>query len=560
MSLWSRIMNRSGQQVANAETPQPEQGKDAPPKTGALVLPRRRDHYPACMTVFKSERIQAILMSAMSGDPAELDTLITDMLIHDAHLRSVSRTRRLAVTGLPWEIITAEEAGQVPDENEDAKLAETTCDFCRQVFRKMRGLDKGLRHLAEAAGRGTAVVAPEWQLDKTGNYLIARIQPVAFTQLRSDSEEPWRLRVMLDDEDGTGVPLDEFPRGQFVVHTPELLGDSHWMGGLYVASVLGYIGKRWGWRAWLAAVEMFGQPFRIAKYPPGASEELKTEMLKMLQEMGAFGGGVWAQGSDLELVESNNKGEWPHERLCNFTDRAYSKVWLGSTLTVEIGETGGANAAAQTHNEVRQDIRDDDIANESETIREQILKPLVAVNFGPDAPVPCFRRVTEETPDIVREGNVLDIAVNKLGMKVPVSHAVAVLGVPVVEGFDDESALEGTSAGAGMLGGFSMGDVAANSRKTTRIANAGRDAKKTANVLAEWSTSATAFMARADSSIAQLIDVMATAIAELPSDASEDDVAKAIASVVPEVDIDDLENVLGALAEAGVLHGAEGNA
>ena len=90
----------------------------------------------------------------------------------------------------------------------------------------------------------------------------------------------------------------------------------------------------------------------------------------------------------------------------------------------------GSLAATQIHENVRQNILTDDIRKEGRTIRRDLLTPITQLRFGPDAPVPFFRRTLEETSSPKELADILDKAVNQLGLKVPASWAHDALGVP----------------------------------------------------------------------------------------------------------------------------------
>jgi phage gp29-like protein len=79
---------------------------------------------------------------------------------------------------------------------------------------------------------------------------------------------------------------------------------------------------------------------------------------------------------------------------------------------------------------VRQDLREDDLRKEARTIRNQLLRPLVALRFGVDAPVPYFRRRPKPIGGLSEFASLLSSAVNDLGLRVPAEWAHESLGIP----------------------------------------------------------------------------------------------------------------------------------
>ena len=98
-------------------------------------------------------------------------------------------------------------------------------------------------------------------------------------------------------------------------------------------------------------------------------------------------------------------------------------------------------AASRVHEGVRQDILADDIRKEGRTIRRDLLTPVTRLRFGPDAPVPFFRRKPRPPTDLPELAEVLEVAVNQLGMNVPLGWARETLGIP--NGSDGEETVPG---------------------------------------------------------------------------------------------------------------------
>jgi phage gp29-like protein len=93
------------------------------------------------------------------------------------------------------------------------------------------------------------------------------------------------------------------------------------------------------------------------------------------------------------------------------------------------------------HETVRQDILGDDIRKEGRTLRRDLLGPLTRFRFGPDIPVPYFRRKLKQPREVTDVAAMLDVAVNRLGVDVPAGWALDALGIP--QGAEGESILRG---------------------------------------------------------------------------------------------------------------------
>jgi phage gp29-like protein len=194
---------------------------------------------------------------------------------------------------------------------------------------------------------------------------------------------------------------------------------------------MAYMGKHFAVKDWLVFAEVFGMPVRIARYEPSATPEEKRELLRMLESMGADAAGIFSKAVELQFIEAGRgRTPPPYELLCEFFNREMSKAWLGETLTTDTVGSTAAFAATAVHNEIRLELRQDDIQKEGRTIRCDVLAPIVRMELGPDAPAPFFRRKFSPPRDLRELADVLKIAVNDLGIRIPQRWVHEALGVP----------------------------------------------------------------------------------------------------------------------------------
>lgn len=425
MTLTKRIVNSFKRRFTND-----------PPRTGQLVQPRVEDSwrdYPA--DGLTPTRMAAILRASDDGAMDESMQLYEQMEEKDAHLFSVANTRRIALTGLDWQILSA--AQEHPDV--DRGRADEAADYCRESLGRLECFDDTLQHLSLALGRNIAVAELVWDAND-GRHTLVDILPIDFTRLTFDDLD--RLRLLTKDEPIHGI---DPPANKFIVHTPHSATGHPTRGGLSRVSALAYLGKHFAMKDWLVFAEVFGMPVRIARYEPSATPQEKRELLDMLQSLGSDAAAIFSKAVELEIVEPRKaSGAAPYEAICGFFNREMSKAWLGQTLTVETTGQTGTFAAAQIHNEVRLDLREDDIRKEARTLRRDLLRPLAQLRFGRDVPVPFFRRKLDVPRDLRELSEVLATAVNQLGMNVPARWAHETLGIP--QAADDEPRLATSQA------------------------------------------------------------------------------------------------------------------
>lgn len=391
--------------------------KPKSPDSKRLVRPWREDFARAHPSVGLSPvRMLALLHAADAGAPQLQFELFEEMLQRWPRLAAVEATRRLALTGLDWEILPDPAAPA-----DDPRAAETA-DFCRAALASLDNFRDALDQLAGAIAFGLAVAELVWDRGR-----LVDVTPVPYARLLADPHQPWRLRVRVEEEPALGVALDEYPN-KWIVHRPRPLPGRQFSAGLLRASALLYIAQNLSFKDWLTYSQIAGMPVRLGRYEPGMSDDDKRRLLDLLDALGTEAVAVMANNVEVQLLEPR-PGEKPYKPLQDYCNAEVTILWLGQNLTTDVADRG-SRAAAEIHDRVREDLLVDDVADESQTIRRDLLAPLVRTRFGHDAPVPVFRRALIQSVDTQVLADVLAVAVRDLGLRVPRRWAHGALGIP----------------------------------------------------------------------------------------------------------------------------------
>ena len=392
------------------------------PKPGRVIVPREEDSvrdYPS--VGLTPSRLAAVLREADDGSLATAMQLFEEMEEKDAHLFSVANTRRLALTGLDWHVVSAADVREGVDRGQ----AEETAAYCREILLDLDTFEEALQHLALATGRNISIAEIVWDVEG-GELRPVDIVPIDFARIVFDELDRWRIVTEEEPQDGVAPAPNKF-----IAHMPHSVSGHPQRGGLLRVTAMVYLAKNLALKDWMIFAEIFGMPIRIARYEPAATAEEKRELLTMLESLGSHAAGIFSRAIELQVIETNRgKAGPPYQLLIEFLNREMSKAWLGQTLTTDISGQSGSIAASQVHEGVRQDILTDDIRKEGRTIRRDLLTPVTRLRFGPDAPVPFFRRKPRPPTDLPELAEVLDVAVNQLGLGVPLGWARETLGIP----------------------------------------------------------------------------------------------------------------------------------
>jgi phage gp29-like protein len=401
-----------------------------------VIRPWRDDAVHAYPTVgITPARVLAMLQAADSGSPQLQFELFDEMLQKWPRLAAVEGTRRLALTGLDWEI--AAESGS-PRADADDRLSREAADFCRAALSRLDRFPETLTHLARAIGRGIAVAELVWE-DGT----LIDIVPVPYSRLVSDANEPWRLRVLTQESPSRGVALDEQPF-KWLVHQPMATPGRNFESGVLRASALLYIAQNLSFKDWLIYSQIAGMPIRVARFEPGMPEGEKQKLLKMLEALGTDAVAAISKNVELEMVESGTRSDKPYKPLQDYCNREITILWLGQHLTTDISGQG-SRAAAEIHDRVREDLLVNDMADESRTIRGQLLSRLVQAKFGDGVLAPRFQRSLIQSVDTKVLADTLAVAVRELGMRVPTRWVHRAMGIPEPAGDEPVLAIGGAA-------------------------------------------------------------------------------------------------------------------
>ncbi|MEK6798020.1 MAG: DUF935 family protein [Planctomycetota bacterium] len=379
------------------------------------------------------ERIEAILDSARSGYITEALEMFAEMEARDARLKSVAAIRRLALTGLDYEILSAAEggAGMV-----DKSLADEAAAYVRETLSDLGGqFAQALEHLATAIGPNLAVLEMVWE-----NARPIALVAIPNHRLTMDLQKSPHVRVITAGN-AQGIETDG---AKWVVHVPHAISGSPIDRSLAIAQVWIWLIKKLSLSDWATFCELFGMPLRIGKYRPAASPEEKRQLSDMLKNLGSAGWAMVSEASAIEFAESSQRTAGPYEAILNFCNREQAVLWLGGNLTSDTTGGTGTYGAATVQNEVRADLRNDDIQREARTVMGQIIGPMVAFKFpGRNVSLPIFRRVKPETVDRIAEANLFRAA-QAAGVRIPKAWAYKRLSIP--EPANNEESLEPVEA------------------------------------------------------------------------------------------------------------------
>lgn len=325
----------------------------------------------------KPGELASLLKDVDAGDIAAMVELNEEMEAKDAHLQGVANTRREAVTALDWSI-------EPDDKAEDQTLAKEAAEYCQAQLDAIKSWPETLEHFASAVGPGISVVELLWR----------RFELVGTVDVPGH-----RLERVIDSDKiginigGNDVVVATSPK--FAVYMPNRRAGFPLKVTITRAQALLYLIKHFSIADWSAFSDVYGIPKPVAIIDESATPKEKTDIEAFLSGMGGFSFAKFSDAlQDIKYITA--QGESPHSKLIDWAERKQSILYLGQTLTTEMGAVGSF-AAAKVHDNVRASILVSDVKKERRFIRNTILRPMVRFRFPrTNAPIPIFLRKVHE--------------------------------------------------------------------------------------------------------------------------------------------------------------------
>lgn len=362
------------------------------------------------------ERHPSRILQQRSLPGQRLGELYDHMLASDADLAAYFRKRHDAVLALPRRIVPAD----------GSTAAREIADFCRWAIAQVPSFATNLAHQLEACEKGIAVDEFLWERVPRGAYAGAWV-PVDLID-----RPMWRFAFRegaLHVRQALGGQLLEAPPGKFLVARYGTK-DSCWGHALLDELYWIWWVKKQVLKFYATHLDRWADPALVGRYKHrigGADAEATNEqdqatLLEAIETLRESAGIAIPQGLVLETLEAKRSGAATYEQLIALLTRAEATLVLGEVDTSGAAKGPGSFAKSQVSNEVRLEKVALDAHDLSAHLKDNLLRLLVGVNFGPDAPVPEWTIDTVEAEDRKLRGDGIQAL---LGMKQPVPRRYA---------------------------------------------------------------------------------------------------------------------------------------
>ncbi len=394
------------------------------------------------------ERLSGILQQAEFGDPYLYLELAEEIEEKDLHYLAVLSTRKNAVAQL--DVIVRAASNGADDQRAAAMVREMICAGPIQ-------LDSVLFDVLDAVGKGFSATEIMWDTSGrewfpaqlkwrdprwfafdwiSGEEILVRT--LKGEAVAAESGAQARLPTHFGGgglyaamSPGIGIQPMTAPLApyKFVTHLAKAKAGLPIRGGLARAAGWAYLFKNYVLKDWVTFTEVFGQPLRVGKYHPGASEQDKLALLNAVSRIGTDAAAIMPESMVIEFTEAHQNGSAElYERFCEYLDAQVSKAVLGQTLTTEMPNSGGSRAAAQVHEGVRRDLLNADARRLAATLGRDLIRPIVELNMGPQKHYPRIELGLPDDGDVKAFAEVVAMLADR-GLRVGQKTILDKLGI-----------------------------------------------------------------------------------------------------------------------------------
>lgn len=328
-----------------------------------------------------------MMVEADEGDPQAYLALAEEIEEKDLHYAAVLGTRKRQVSQLDMTV----EAPRGADAANDPATQLVQEDLIDTGV-----IDAAVFDMLDAIGKGFSLTEIMWKTSAS-KWTVDRLEHVEPRFVRFDRITR-RIPLLLDDR-GMKQPLAPF---KFIYLEIRTKSGIPIRGGLARPVAWMWMFKNYTLKDWVQFIEIYGQPFRIGKFAPGASQGDQDALLRAVISLASDAGCIIPSTMQIDLVEAMKSGGTDvFEKLARYGDEQMSKIVLGQTGTTDAAPSGlGGQSSKNAHNDVRGDIERADASALMAAINLQLVRPYVDLNIGPQQNYPWLYIGRPEDQDV----------------------------------------------------------------------------------------------------------------------------------------------------------------
>lgn len=302
---------------------------------------------------------------------------------NDAQVKACMAIKKGAVLSRGWEVRPIAS---------DGARGKDVAEFCRWALEDLDGsIITVLWNVCDALTMGYSLQNLVWRAVPSGPW-AGKWAPL-FIKSKDPTEwsfevDGYRNVVAVKHE-----PTQEvIPRNRFVIYAYNPSYSNPYGTSDLRACYRNWWSKDFLTRFWNLYLEKYGAPTVKGSYKRGTPKAQQEELLRVLSSIQKNSAIVIPEDITAELLETIRQGDVGFRIAVEYHNREIAKSILNVTMVTDEGAQGiGSFAMAKVHLDVlRMCMKGMKLDLEQTVMKEQVLRPMVLLNFGVDVPVPDF--------------------------------------------------------------------------------------------------------------------------------------------------------------------------
>ena len=136
-------------------------------------------------------------------------------------------------------------------------------------------------------------------------------------------------------------------------------------------------------RDWAIFTQNYGQPIRVGRFSPQATEEQQETLYRAVANIAGDCGAIIPENMRIDFIVSGNLGAAAglYKERADWLDQQISKAVSGHTATTDA--VAGGLGSGKEHRAVQKDIETADAKALAAILNRDLIRPWMQLNFGP---------------------------------------------------------------------------------------------------------------------------------------------------------------------------------
>jgi phage gp29-like protein len=384
------------------------------------------------------QTVLAVFRRAELGYPADQCDLFDDLAERDDCLFGLVNSRRASVAACPYEIVAG---------SDDAE-SERAADAFREVWNALPTDSVIINHAHGPNFYGWSATELEWAYrPEERRFDVVGAWNVPSRLFRIASEYDRGAGGAVPEELLVRVGLYEHQVGRLIPHkwivTRRVDTERVARTALMRRSAWYSVLKSRGFAEWFAWVHRYGTPLMDITVPDFSKADEVLSAFRLAQAYTTDEKAIVRPKNTVEVkfhdpaAAARTASSDVHGRFVTAANTAMTRIWNGSTLATEAGDTG-TYAQAKVHSDVRFAAIAEDATRIPRSIGRQLIKPWMAINKLPGAAPRLVIHLTK----VADPGVAVELAVklDTIGVKADLGQLQEITGLRLTRAEPQEKA------------------------------------------------------------------------------------------------------------------------